>query len=82
MLSSCHGCSDRLTCWTFAFNLVANANLCVCMISVYLTNVRATGIKIEMKPCFTQCVGAMLACPKSSNDSFVDRAIHENRLPI
>jgi len=59
---------SRLTGWTFAFYLVANANFRVRMISVYLANTQATQIKIKIEPSFTQCIRATLAWPKTPND--------------
>jgi len=53
-LTRCHGCLDRLTRWTFAFNLAACANFRVRMISVYMAYARATRIKIKIEPSFTQ----------------------------
>jgi len=65
MLTRCHNFSDRLTRWTFAFYVVANANFRVRMISAYLAYTRTTRINIKIEPSFTQCVRAMLACTKT-----------------
>ena len=65
MVTRCHGCSDRLTLWTFAFHLVANANFRVCTISLYLANAWITQIKLKIEPSFTQCIRAISACPQT-----------------
>jgi len=44
--------------------LVANANIRVRPISVYLANAWATRIKIKIEPSSPQCVRATLAYPK------------------
>jgi len=61
MLNSCHGCLDRLTHWIFAFDLDANLNFRVRMISAYLANALASRIKIKIEPSFTHCIRAALA---------------------
>jgi len=64
MLTRCHGCSDRITRWTYAFYLVASMNFRVRVISVYFAKARVNRIKIKMEPSFTQRVRATLACLK------------------
>ena len=57
MVDPGHGSSARLTHWTFAFYLVAIANFRVRMISVGLANARATRMKTNIEPSFTQWLG-------------------------
>ena len=45
-------CLFRQTYWTITFHLVANSIFCVCVISVYLANAKATQIKIKIEPPF------------------------------